>query len=270
MRTELFISWRYLVTKRKEKFISLISIISVLGVAIGVAALIVVIGVMNGFDRDLREKIVGNYSHLAITGYKSINDADFIELSKKISGYPHVRGISPYLQGQVLIKEGNRFFAVGLKGVDPVTEGKVSRMTQDLMQGSLSALGQNTIIIGKELALYLGVGLNTDLAITSPLGKEHKLRVVGIFSSGMYDYDLNLVFVNLKTAQEILGMTNQISAIAVKLDNIFFADKARSALSGILGLDYNIKTWSEVNQNFFAALALEKLTMFVILTLICG
>jgi lipoprotein-releasing system permease protein len=268
MKTELFISWRYLITKRKEKFISLISIISVLGIAIGVMALIVVIAVMTGFDKDLRDKIVGNYSHITITSFKGIDAQEYDKILEKISANPQIKGISPYVQGQVLIKEGNRVFAVGLKGINPNTESSVTKIKKYVAVGNMDDLGQNKVIIGKELALYLGLGINSDIVTYSPFGKERNLKVVGIFNSGMYDYDLNLIFTDLKTAQDILGLNNKFSAIAIKLDNLNLADKVRDQLSNVLGLDYNLKTWMEANQNFFAALKLEKLTMFIILTLI--
>jgi lipoprotein-releasing system permease protein len=268
MKTELFISWRYLITKRKEKFISLISIISVLGIAIGVMALIVVIAVMTGFDKDLRDKIVGNYSHITITSFKGIDAQEYDKILEKISANPQIKGISPYVQGQVLIKEGNRVFAVGLKGINPNTESSVTKIKKYVAVGNMDDLGQDKVIIGKELALYLGLGINSDIVTYSPFGKERNLKVVGIFNSGMYDYDLNLIFTDLKTAQDILGLNNKFSAIAIKLDNLNLADKVRDQLSNVLGLDYNLKTWMEANQNFFAALKLEKLTMFIILTLI--
>ena len=268
MKTELFISWRYLITKRKEKFISLISIISVLGIAIGVMALIVVIAVMTGFDKDLRDKIVGNYSHITITSFKGIDDKEYAKLLEKISANPQIKGISPYVQGQVLIKEGNRVFAVGLKGINPNTESSVTKIKKYVAAGNMDDLGQDKVIIGKELALYLGLGINSDIVTYSPFGKERNLKVVGIFNSGMYDYDLNLIFTDTKTAQDILGLNNKFSAIAIKLDNLNLADKVRDQLSNVLGFDYNLKTWMEANQNFFAALKLEKLTMFIILTLI--
>jgi len=270
MKTELFISWRYLITKRKEKFISLISVISVLGIAIGVMALIVVIGVMTGFDKDLRDKIVGNYSHITITGYKGIDDKEYDRILNKVSGNPEIKGISPYVQGQVLIKEGSRFIAVGLKGINPQTESSVTKIKKYITTGNIDSLGQDKVIIGKELASYLGLGINSDLISYSPFGKDKEriLKVVGIFNSGMYDYDLNLVFTDLKTAQDILGLNNKFSAIAVKLDNLNLADKVKEELSSVVGFDYNLKTWIEANQNFFAALKLEKLTMFIILTLI--
>jgi len=268
MKTELFISRRYLLTKRKEKFISLISIISILGVAIGVAALIVVIAVMTGFDQDLRDKIVGNYSHITLTGFKAIDNDEYEQLFKKIAQNPHIKGISPNIQGQVLVKEGDRFFAIGLRGIDPSTETKVTKLKQYISAGDINSLGNGGVIIGKELALYMGLRLNSNIMVYSPLGKQYNLKVVGIFNSGMYDYDINLMFVHLKSAQEILGLQNQISAIAIRLDNLYTADKVRRDLSAVLGPGYSLKTWMEANQNFFAALKLEKLTMFIILTLI--
>ena len=172
MKTELFISWRYLVTKRKEKFISLISIISVLGVAIGVMALIVVIAVMTGFDQDLRDKIVGNYSHITLTSFKGIDNKEYDSILKKIASNPHIKGVSPNVQGQVLVKEGNRFFAVALKGIEPNTEPQVTKINKYLTSGSIDALGKEGVIIGKELAFYLGLGLNSTLAIYSPTGNS--------------------------------------------------------------------------------------------------
>ncbi|KPK97099.1 MAG: hypothetical protein AMJ95_11040 [Omnitrophica WOR_2 bacterium SM23_72] len=268
MKTEFMISWRYLVTRRKEKFISLISVISVLGVAIGVMALIVVIGVMSGFDQDLRDKIVGNYSHITLSSFAPIEQEEYQDLVKKISGHPHVIGISPSIQGQVLMSAGKRYFAVGLRGIDPKTETQVTKLKQYIISGDMDGLSEEGVIIGKELANYLGLNLHSSFLIYSPLGEKHHLTVTGIFNSGMYDYDMNLVFVNLASAQKILGLDNQISSLSIKLDNLYLADKVRNELSNRVGFNYILKTWTEANQTFFAALKLEKLTMFIILTLI--
>lgn len=268
MKTEIFIAWRYLITKRKEKIISLTSAVSVLGVAIGVMALIVVIAVMTGFDQDLRHKIVGNYSHITLSHYQGITSLEYARISRVILNNPHVRGLSPHVQGQALAKQDNRYFAVGLKGIDPATEGSVSDIGKYLIKGSLSDLGKDTVIIGKELAVYLGVKIGSAVTFYSPSGKLYNLKVAGIFSSGMYDYDLNLAFTHLKTAQEIFGLNDAVSNVAIKLDNLYQAKKVSSELLPELGLGYNLKTWMEANQNFFAALKLEKLTMFIILTLI--
>ncbi|MBU1124587.1 MAG: ABC transporter permease [Candidatus Omnitrophica bacterium] len=268
MRLEFLISWRYLITKRKEKFISLISIISIFGIAIGVMALIVVIGVMNGFDIDLREKIVGNYSHITVTSFDGLDTDKYDSILKLAGPNPRVKGISPYLQGQVLVKENERFFAVGMRGIRPLTEPQVTKLRDYILAGSLDALDQEGIILGKELARYLGLGINSEFLVYSPSGEEYPLKVVGIFASGMYEYDMNLVFTDLETAQSILGQPQQLSAIAVKLDNLYSADSVKKELSALLGPSYNIKTWIETNRNFFAALELEKLAMFIILTLI--
>jgi len=268
MRTELYISWRYLVTKRKEKFISLISIISILGVAIGVAALIVVIAVMSGFDKDLREKIVGNYSHITLASYLPITAEDYKAVEQKILQNPHIKGISPFIQGQMLAKESNRYFAVSFRGIDPRTESQVSKFQQYIVAGNSGNLALNDIIIGSELANYMNLGLGSQLEIYSPLGKKYDLKVAGIFKSGMYDYDMNLTFMNLATAQEILGLPNQLTGIAIKLDDLYGAAKVRDELAAVLGYNYSLRTWMEANENFFAALKLEKLTMFIILTLI--
>jgi len=255
-------------TKRKEKFISLISLISILGVAIGVAALIIVIAVMTGFDNDLREKIVGNYSHITIAGYNGIDKKEYDNIVNRITKNPHIKSISPYAQGQILVKQENKVFAVGLKGIDPASESGVTKIKQYLIQGNLNNLEEGGVIIGRELALYLGLSLNTNLTIYSPFSKLNNLKIVGIFNSGMYDYDMNLIFTNLKTAQDMLGLGERVSAIAVKLDNIYLADKIKDELAKTLGFNFNLKTWMEINTNFFAALKLEKLTMFIILTLI--
>ena len=268
MSVNLFISWRYLLTKRKEKFISLISVISILGIAIGVMALIVVIGVMTGFDRDLRDKIVGNFSHITISGVRLMGYSEYESLAAKLKEFPQVKASSPYVQGQVVIEEDRKFMALGLKGVEPGLEQHVTKIKDYLIKGNFSDLIPGTVIVGKELALYLGLNLGSELKIYSPFGKQYKLKIIGIFKSGMYDYDLNLLLVHLETAQNIMEMNKSITACAVKLDNMFVAEKVKSELQKALGFDYNLKTWMEANQSFFAALKLEKLTMFIILTLI--
>jgi len=263
---EFIISWRYLASKRKEKFISIISVISVLGVAIGVAALIIVLAVMTGFDKDLKEKIVGNYSHIVIAKEAGFND--YAALRKALLNFPHVQGASPQIQGQVFVISGNRIFALGLKGIDAQTESSVTKIREYLVKGDLKDLAIDSVVIGKELALYLDLKTGDSLRVFSPLGKAYELKVAGIFNSGMYEYDLNLIYVNLKQAQAMFGIGDTVGEIAVKLDNLYLADKVRDDLQKFLGYDYNVKTWIQKNPNFFAALKLEKLTMFIILTLI--
>ena len=266
MSVEFFISWRYLATKRKEKFISLISVISVLGVAIGVMALIIVISVMSGFDEELRNKIVGNFSH--ITVYHQAGALDYDKVAQELTKVKGIIATSPQLQGQVFILEGGKFFALGLKGIDSQKEKQVTKIKDYLIKGNLEDLDNSGILIGRELAVFLGLNPEDEVLVYSPLGKSYRLKVKGIFYSGMYDYDMNLGFVSLKTGQEIFDTGNKVMSLAIRLDNLYSAQKVKEDIQRLLGFDYMVKTWSEVNKNFFAALKLEKLTMFIILVLI--
>lgn len=268
MSTEFFISLRYLLTKRKEKFLSLISFISVAGLAIGVTALIVVIAVMTGFDRDLRERIVGNYSHLTVSAYQPIGYGDYEALESRIRRNRHVVAVSPFIQGQVLVEQDGKYMALGVKGVEPQKERRVTRIGELLVRGSFDSLVPGTVIVGRELASLYGLSVGSELKLYSPKGERFSLKIAGIFASGMYDYDLNLMVVHMKTAQKILGMDNAVSAVSVKIDDIYNAPKVKKELEGVAGYEYFIRTWIESNANFFAALKLEKLTMFIILTLI--
>lgn len=268
MSAELFISLRYLLTKRKEKFLSLISFISIAGIAIGVMALIVVIAVMSGFDRDLRDRIVGNFSHITISAYQPIRYSDYEALDRRVRKNPHVTATSPFIQGQVLVEQDGKYMALGVKGIEPAKERAVTRISNLVIRGSYDSLVPGTAIIGRELAALYGLGIGSELKLYSPKGERFSLKVVGVFASGMYDYDLNLMVVHLTTAQKILGMNNSVSAVAVNLDNIYNAQKVKNELEPVAGYEYFLRTWIESNSNFFAALKLEKLTMFIILTLI--
>lgn len=268
MTPELFISWRYLITRRKEKFISLISVISIAGVAIGVMALIVVIAVMTGFDKDLREKIVGNYAHITVDALRPMSMEDYRAVNDALIKQDHVQATSPYILGQVVIEQDSRYMALAVKGIDPALEKNVSRVADYMIKGSLADLSDDTVIVGKELALSMGFKPGSRLQVYSPHGQKFGLSVAGVFSSGMYEYDLNLMLVNIATAQKLLKMSGQISAVAVKLDDMFAADRIKEKLVRAAGYEYRLRTWTETNQNFFAALALEKLTMFIILTLV--
>ncbi|MCX7927685.1 MAG: ABC transporter permease [Candidatus Omnitrophica bacterium] len=264
----LWISLRYLLTRRKERFLLLISIISVLGVAIGVMALLVVLAVMTGFDRDLRDKIVGNYAHINIVGFHPIRMETYNKLEEKITSVKGVAAVSPFIQAQVLLKSDQRYMALQFRGIDPEKEKNVTKLKQYIKQGALERLLPKTAIIGKELANYMGLPVGSEMQIYSPTGKEYKLKVVAIFGSGMYDYDLNLLVVHYSTAQEILEMGQHITGIAVRLDDMFAAERIKPKLYQKIGFDYNIKSWIEANASFFAALKLEKMAMFVILALI--
>jgi lipoprotein-releasing system permease protein len=267
MRYELTVSLRYLLAKRREKFISIISLISVFGVAVGVCALIVVIGVMTGFDNDLRDKIVGTNSHLVIERDGGIVDAQ--EIIKDIKTIPHVVTASPFLDGQAFVKTGDEIHGLIVKGVVPEEEARVTRLGEYLKKGSIGDLKDGGIIIGSEMAGRFNLKLGDPVSLSSAMGITVKdLKVVGIFNTGMYDYDLNLAFVDLKQAQGLFDAEGMAGGIEVKIDDVYLAREVRTAIQKRLGFPFWVKTWMDLNRNLFSALKLEKLAMFIILALI--
>lgn len=267
MRYEYFVSLRYLLAKRKEKFISIISTISILGVAVGVCALIVVIGVMAGFDNDLRDKIVGTNSHLVIEKEGGIEDPNSV--IERINVFPHVIAASPFLNGQVLIVYGNQTNSIILRGITPSEEIKVTRIGEYIKKGSIKNLKGEGILIGSEFANKFNLDVGDAVPIISPFdGKIRNFKVVGIFNSGMYDYDLNLAFVELRKAQELYGMETKVGGVGVKIDDVYLAEDLKMRMQRELGFPYWVRSWMDLNRSLFSALKLEKLAMFVILSLI--
>ncbi len=265
MNLEYWIAWRYLVTKRKEKFLGLISIIAVLGVVVGVAALMIVTAVMSGFSRDLRDKIIGNFSHLTINADSGIENPGVI--INQLKSIPEIQGASPFINGQALLYRGEKILGIKIRGIDPGTIAQVGKIEDYLIEGELSQLDSEGVIVGKELARLLGLDLNSSLSLQVSPRKIHNLTVKGVFSSGMYEYDTELIFLHLDKVKEMLGIRN-VSGIAIKLNNLDRAPAVKEKIESLLGYPYRIKTWMEANQSFFAALKLEKITMFIILCLI--
>ena len=263
---EFFISSRYFLRLQKERFISMISLISCLGVAIGVMALIVVLAVMTGFDNDLKNKIIGANPHIIIHSEEGI--ADFPRLAATIRNFKEVKNIAPYVSGQAYLYYKDKVLGLNIKGVDPASEERVTRI-RDYVKGSKIVLPKGGIILGQELVSILGLKLGDEVVLSSPMiGLNTPFRVSGIFHTGMYDYDLNLAFLNLRDAQEFFGTGTLITQVGLRLDNPYQAARVKESLAKVLGPGLHIRTWMEINKNFFAALALEKLTMFVILALI--
>ncbi|MCP4649146.1 MAG: ABC transporter permease [PVC group bacterium] len=266
MKYEFWIGIRYLFGRSKEKFISIITLISVVGVATGVAALIIVIGVMSGFDNELRDRIIGTSSHLVINKIGGIDDADHVKES--VSKIKHVTAVAPFVNTQALLIDDARQFPVVIRGVDQELESQVTGIKKFVTIGKLD-LAQNNIIIGRELAnrLLLKVG---DEVVLIGLGSvaEESFKISGIFTSGMYDYDSGVVFISLFKAKELSETPNLVSGISVKLDDVYRAKKVKKAIQDELGFPYFTRTWMDLNRNLFNALKLEKTAMFVILTLI--
>ena len=266
MRYELWMSWRYLFTKRRERFISLVSVIAMGGVALGVAALIVVLSVMSGFGAELREKIIGTNMHLVVEGRENMPYP--IKLQEQLGQVAHVRGVSPYIAGEAVLRTQDRLTGVVVRGIDPATEPSVTKIAEYL-HGQPLALAGRQVLIGRELAAILGVSVGQTVSLIAPVdGTRYDMQISGIFESGMYEYDARLIYVHLHTAQMMFGFTGRISGLGVRLDDASRADAAAQAVARILPPVFQVRTWKTMNRNLFDALQLESMAMFVILTLI--
>ncbi|MDD5422410.1 MAG: lipoprotein-releasing ABC transporter permease subunit [Candidatus Omnitrophica bacterium] len=277
---QLFVALRYLTAKPKEKFISLVSLISILGVAIGVAALIIVISVMSGFDEDLKEKIIGTYSHIEILSEYGVKPS--AELTDAINSAKHVEASAYFLNSQALVRSGDNIMGVVAKGIVSEDEVKVKKIGGYIKSGSLDLNG-DSVVLGSELANKLNVKIGDTVSLVSPTNanlenkfflnpsnyaKGKSFKVTGIFTSGMYEYDMNLVYVNITAAQELLGVKDMASGIAVRSDDPLAVEDLKRELQAKLGVPYVVRTWMDSNRNFLEAIKLEKTVMFIILTLI--
>jgi lipoprotein-releasing system permease protein len=270
---ELFLGLRYL--KPKRTFVSVITLISLSGVAIGVWVLIVVIAVMSGFDRELREKLMGMHAHVTVTSGGLIEHSD--KLLQTVLETPHVQAASPFAMGLVLIEFEHRVATPYLKGIDPKREVTVSQLATYIKEGSLDLTGDK-VLIGRELALQYGIFLGDKITVYSPRNIEKKgdevylpmeLTVTGIFESGMYEYDVGLIFVSLETAQELYSLGNAIHGIEIRTDDpIDGARTVADVLNKKLARPLRAQTWAELNQRLLGAIQVEKSVMFFILTFI--
>lgn len=281
---ELFVSLRYLKAKRKQTFISVITVISILGVMLGVMALIVVLAVMNGFEHELREKILGTNAHILLLRYGS-GIEDYYDVIKKVEGVSGVWAAAPFVYSQVMLSSKGGVAGAVLRGIDPSSEGKVSSLPQNIKEGSISSLNKDKtgglpgIILGRELAKNLGAFLDDSVTVISPLGdvgplgmtpRVKKFQVTGIFESGMFDYDSTLAYISLASAQRFLRLGDVATAIEIKVKDIYEARAIAERVERELGFPYRTRDWMEMNRNLFSALRMEKRVMFILLSLIIG
>ncbi|MBI5555123.1 MAG: lipoprotein-releasing ABC transporter permease subunit [Elusimicrobia bacterium] len=289
MRFELGVALRYLKFRKEQMFLSLIGIISIAGVAVGVMALIITLSVMNGFQSDLRSKILGVNAHIVVTSQTGRGFENYSKLIPKIEENKRVIGTSPFVYAQAILKTPEEVTGVAIKGVLPSQLMKVADLCAYMKAGSLDkllpvkpakkskAVPLDGIVLGTELAQNLRVTLNDELIMISAQGMTSalgviplmkKYKVVGIFDSGMYEYDANLAFIPLESAQNIFGLKNKVTGIEVRTTDFFSAEQVVKELQDSLGFPYWVRGWMAVNRNLFSALKLEKIAMFVILTLI--
>lgn len=266
MPYEVWLGLRYLLNRRRERFVSVIAVLSIGGVALGVMALLIVLSVMSGFDHDLKEKLIGANAHLTVEAARDIGQVE--ELVRAISASEHVVGASPFITGQAIVRMPDRALGVMVRGLDVEREVRVSKLHDYLVVGQLPASDQD-VVIGVELARFLGLRRGDPLRLISPAdGKAHELVVSGLFRSGMYEFDAGLIGVSLRRAQQLFALPGTVTGVAVRVDQLERAEAVKAQLAQALGGAYLVKTWMELNQTLFDALKLEKITMFVILTLI--
>lgn len=283
MSFELFVAERYLRAKRKERFISLATVISVLGVTTGVAALIVAMAINNGIQQDLRDHLLSANSHVNLMekepGFGIEDWQPFLESLKRTE---HVEAVAPALYGQVMVGTPVRAQGCVIKGVDPASELEVNSLLEDLSEGSINELirGPNEIpgiILGRRLADQIGARLQTQVDVINPRGEftafgtfpvMKPFRVVGIFESGFYEFDNAWAVTTLKATQQVLALTDVINSVEFRLDDLELADEAAAEIAEKAGTEYAALSWMERNKTVFNALQMEKLVTAIAISLI--
>lgn len=290
---EVFVGLRYLRAKRRTRTLSLNTFISITGMTLGVAALIGTLGIMTGFQEDIQEKILGTTSHVVVQERGQPSMAGYSALLPQVESVPGVVAATPYVFKQVLLTSTTGVQGIILRGIDPRTEPTVTDLAKNVTFGTIQDLAVPRhpaappasssqaalpgIILGKELATRLGTFVGQRVNVVSPVGsvsalgmtpKIRPFQVVGLFESGMYEYDSSLAYIALDAAQQFFGLGQRVTGLEVKVDDVFAADAVAARVTAVLGTRYSARDWMELNHNLFSALRLEKTMMFLLLVLI--
>ena len=282
MRFELFIAFRYLMSKRHRATVSIVTVISVVGVTAGVMSLVIALAVNNGFKEDLETRLVGATANVSLLRTENDGIRDYDPLVARVLQLPHVVGAAPAVYERILISSGSRARGAVLKGIDPDREIKVSHLLSQLKEGSLQELLDDSpelspIILGTELAENLGAVVGAPLMVTSiqgrltpfgPVPKFREFRVVGIFDSGFYDFDSSWVFADLRVVQRLFDLVDVVSVVEIKLDDIYIAPEVAETVEQAAGEGFSTTHWMEQNRSLFNALALERLVTALTIGLI--
>ncbi len=275
---ELFIGLRYTRAKRRNHFISFISLISMAGIALGVAALIVVLSVMNGFQQELRARILGVASHIQITGGDNTL-ADWRGVVEDASRHPEVAAAAPYIMAQNMLTFDQAVQGAIVRGILPELESGVAQFSSHMKQGRLEDLrsGEFGIVLGSELARALGARLGDKVVVMAPQGQVTPAGVVprlkqftvrGIFEVGMYEYDYGLALIHIDDAARLYRMDERVSGVRLALKDLYSAPQVSRELMDLMRGDFYISDWTRQHANFFRAIQIEKNVMFIILLLI--
>ncbi len=279
---EIFVSLRYLKTKKRYGTVSLNTFISIAGVMIGVATSIITLSVMTGFQGYFRDKILSAIAHINVMEYSGEGIKDRKALQEKVGNVAHVKATTPFIISQVMLATKDRVQGVVVRGIDPKTEGTVTDLEKNMTQGSLRDLESPEgklpgIVIGEDLARKFGALIGDTITMVNPIGEEtslgmvpkmRKFELVGVFDAGMYDYNTGFAYVSIPEAQKFFNMPGRVSGIQVRVDNVYHADAIAEAIRSAVGFPYYTRNWIEMNKNFFSALKLEKIGMSLILIVI--
>jgi lipoprotein-releasing system permease protein len=274
----LYIGLRYTRAKRRNHFISFISLISMLGIMLGITALIVVLSVMNGFHKEIRDRILSMASHATLADpYGGM--ADWQPLLERVRAHPDVVGAAPFVEVQAMLVGGSNVSGALVRGILPQEEDQVADLRRDMAEGSVDDLvdGAFHIILGRDLASYLGVGVGDKVTVVTPqvsatpvgiMPRLKRFTVSGLFAVGMADYDRNAAFIQMHDAAKLMTLGDKVSGIRLKLTDLWLAPRLAREIAYDLGGTYRVVDWTQVHANFFRALAVEKRMMSIILFLI--
>jgi lipoprotein-releasing system permease protein len=278
MRYEFWVGLRYTRAKRRNHFISFISLISMFGIGLGVAALIVVLSVMNGFQKELRTRILGVVSHVQISGVGG-EVANWQQIADIAAQNPHVLAAAPYVQAQGMLALDQQVRGTMVRGILPDVEDKVADFAKHMKIGKLDdlAAGEFNIVLGMELARALNVGIGDKVTLIAPQGlvtpaavlpRLKQFKVTGLFEVGMFEFDSGLALINMQDAQRLYRMDDRVSGVRLKVDDLFAAPRIARELLSRLDADVYASDWTKSHANFFRAVQIEKNMMFLILLLI--
>jgi len=284
MSFEYFIGGRYLRSRQKHAFISFITLLSMAGVTVGVMALIIVISVMSGAESYFKSQILGVEAHVILRRHGG-EIADYRDIIQRLQIRKGVVSADPFVHTQVMLRSASNMSGAVLRGMDPDAAGSaIKGYSREELKNKLrveAATSEETavpgIILGKELAMNLGVSEGAAIYIISPRGMMSpvghipamkRFEVTGVFGSGFYEYDATLAYIHLETAQKLLRMGDAVTGVGIRIDDIYHADKMSTDIAEAFGFPYWTTDWMQMNRNFFSALKLEKKAMFIILTLI--
>jgi lipoprotein-releasing system permease protein len=280
MSLELYIALRYLLARRKQAFISLISLISTIGVAVGVMALIIALGLMTGLQGELRDRILGSTAHIYV--WKAGGISDYAAEVNKLRGVAGVTGAGPAILGKALISAGDTQAFISFKGVDPALEASVTDIQKSMLQGTVQALAADSetgapgILLGRQLAEQLRVKVGDSVTLTTPqstltpmgmIPRIRRLTVAGIYSLGLYEFDSEYGFVSLDLAKRLMS-TTEPQLIELRVADIYNAPAIADRISKQFGSEYTAEDWSDLNQSLFSALWLEKMAISITIGLI--